>query len=94
MVWSGINYRQRTQLYFIDGYLNAQRYGDKILRPIVETFIRHHILMFQHDNAQPHVAKICTQFLEAENIPVLPLPAYSPYMPPIAHVWDALDRCV
>ncbi len=26
----------------------------------------------------PHVASICTQFLEAENIPVLAWPAYSP----------------
>ena len=31
-----------------------------------------HHLMFQHDNAQPHVEGICTQFLEAENVPVLP----------------------
>ena len=33
----------------------------------------------------PHVASatICTQFLEAENIPVLPSPAYSPDMSPI-----------
>ena len=50
--------------------------------------------MFQHDNAQPHVARICTQFLEAENVPVLPWPAYSPDMSPIEHVWDALDRRV
>ncbi|KAL0151242.1 hypothetical protein M9458_053433 [Cirrhinus mrigala] len=34
-------------------------------------------LMLQHDNAQPHVTSICTQFLEAENIPVLAWPAYS-----------------
>ncbi|ROL46454.1 Glutamate receptor ionotropic, NMDA 2B [Anabarilius grahami] len=46
----------------------------------------------RHDNAQPHVARICTQFLEAENIPVLAWPAYSPDMSPIEHVWDALDR--
>jgi hypothetical protein len=26
--------------------------------------------MFQHDNAQPHVTRICTRFLEAENVPV------------------------
>uniref|UniRef100_A0AAY5L537 Tc1-like transposase DDE domain-containing protein n=1 Tax=Esox lucius TaxID=8010 RepID=A0AAY5L537_ESOLU len=32
------------------------------------------------------------QFLEAENIPVLAWPAYSPDMSPIEHVWDALDR--
>uniref|UniRef100_A0AAZ3P5A2 Tc1-like transposase DDE domain-containing protein n=1 Tax=Oncorhynchus tshawytscha TaxID=74940 RepID=A0AAZ3P5A2_ONCTS len=50
--------------------------------------------MFQHDNTQPHVARICTQFLEAENVPVLPWPAYSPDMSLIEHVWDALDRCV
>ena len=50
--------------------------------------------MFQYDNAWPHVAGICTQFLEAENVPVLPWPAYSPDMSPIEHVWDALDRHV
>ncbi len=47
--------------------------------------------MLQHDNARPHVSRICTQFLEAENIPVLAWPAYSPDMSPIEHVWDALD---
>jgi hypothetical protein len=33
--------------------------------------------MFQHDNVQLHVARICTQLLEAENVPVLPWLAYS-----------------
>ncbi len=37
-------------------------------------------------NARPHVARICTQFLEAENIPVLAWPAYSLDMSPIEHV--------
>ncbi len=63
-----------------------------MLRPIVVPFIHDHHLMLQHDNARPHVARICTQFLEAENIPVLAWPAYSPDMSPIEHVWDALDR--
>ena len=51
-------------------------------------------LIFQHDNAQPHVARISTQFLEAEKVPVLPWPAFSAYMSPIEHVWDALDQRV
>ena len=84
-VWTGISYGQQTQLHFIDGNLTAQRYSDEILRP----FIRHHHLLFQHDNAWPHTPKICTQFLEAENVPVLKWPAYSPDMSPIEHVWDA-----
>nr|XP_020467960.1 histone-lysine N-methyltransferase SETMAR-like [Monopterus albus] len=69
------------------------RHRDEILRPIVVPFIHDHHLMLQHDNARPHVTRICTQFLETENIPVLAWPAYSPDMsPPIEHVWDALDR--
>ncbi len=49
-------------------------------------------LMLQHDNERPHVARIYTPFLEAENIPVLAWPAYSLDMSPIEHVLDALDR--
>ncbi len=45
-----------------------------------------------HPQPSPHVARICTQFLEAENISVLEWPAYSPDLSPIEHVWDALDR--
>ncbi|KAL0162508.1 hypothetical protein M9458_041904 [Cirrhinus mrigala] len=72
--------------------LNAQRYHDEILRPTVVPFFHNHHLMLQHDNARPHVAKIWTQFLEAENIPVLAWSAYSPDMSPIEHVWDAPDQ--
>jgi transposase len=64
------------------------------MRPIVVPFIHRHHLKFQHDNAQSHVAWICTQFLDAENVPVLPRPAYSTDMSPIENVWDALDRHV
>ena len=35
MKWAGISYGPQTQLHFIDGSLNAQRYRDEILRPIV-----------------------------------------------------------
>ncbi len=84
MVWAGVCYGQQTQVYFIDGILNAQTY--EILRPIVVPFIHDHHLMLQHDNAWPHVTRICTQFLEAENIPVLAWPAYSPDMSPIEYV--------
>ncbi len=94
MVWAGVCYGQRTQVHFIDAILNTQRYRDEILRLIVVLFIHDHHLMLQHDNARPHVARICTQFLKAENIPVLAWPAYSPPpdRSPIEHVWDALDR--
>uniref|UniRef100_A0A8C8DQ73 Transposable element Tcb2 transposase n=1 Tax=Oryzias sinensis TaxID=183150 RepID=A0A8C8DQ73_9TELE len=91
MVWAGICYGRRTQVHFIDRSLNAQRYRDDILGPIVVPYIQQHHLMLQHDNARPHVARICTQFLEAENIPVLEWPADSPDLSPIEHVCNALD---
>ncbi len=57
MVWAGVCI---GQVHFIDGILNAQRYRDDILRPIVVPFIHDHHLMLQHDNTRPHVARICT----------------------------------
>ncbi len=57
MVWAAICYGEWTQVHFIDGILNAQRYRDEILRPIVVPFIHDHHLMLQHDNARPNVAK-------------------------------------
>ncbi len=89
MVWAGVCYGQRTQVHFIDGILNAQRYCDEILRPNVVPFIHDHHLMLQYNNAR---ICSCTQFLEAENIPVLAWPTYSLDMSPIQHAWDALDR--
>ncbi len=35
MVWASVCYGQQTQKHVIDGILNAQRYRDEILRPIV-----------------------------------------------------------
>ncbi len=46
MVWAGVCYGQRKQVQFIDGILNAQRYRDEILGPIVVPFIDDHHLMF------------------------------------------------
>ena len=94
MVWAGICHGQRTRLHFIDGNLNGQRYRDEILRPIVVPFVRLHHLTFQQDNARPHVARICMDFLGEEDIDVLNWPPYSPDMSPIEHLWDVLDKRV
>ena len=47
-----------------------------------------------HDNARPHVARICRQFLNRNNVNELPWPAVSPDMNPIEHIWDYLGRKV
>ena len=52
------------------------------------------ISILMHDNARPHVARICRQFLNRNNVNVLPWPAVSPDMNPIEHIWDYLGRKV
>lgn len=94
MVWAGICYGQRTQLHFIAGNLNGQRYRDEILRPIVVPFVERHDVIFQQDNARPHTARICREFLDEQEVQLLDWPAYSPDMSPIEHLWDVLDQRV
>ncbi|XP_008284192.1 enhancer of polycomb homolog 2 [Stegastes partitus] len=53
-----------------------------------------HDITFQHDDAQPHAARICMEFLQTEDTEVLDWPAYSPDMSPVEHLWDVLDRRV
>ena len=47
-----------------------------------------------HDNARPHVARICQQFRNRNNVNILPWLVVSPDMNPIEHIWDYLGRKV
>ena len=55
---------------------------------------RHGPAILMHDNARPHVVRICRQFLNRNNVNVLPWPAVSPDRNPIEHIWDYLGRKV
>ncbi|KAK7887171.1 hypothetical protein WMY93_026792 [Mugilogobius chulae] len=92
-VWCRVGFclGQCTRLHFINGNLNAQRYRDEILKPIVAPFVELHHVTFQQDNARPHMARICRDFLEEEDIPVLNWLPYSPDMSPSKNLWDVLD---
>ena len=94
MIWAGINSRHKTDLVFINGRLTGVRYRDEILNRHVVPFIRRHGGVFQQDNARPHVARVCIDFLQRQNIDVLPWPALSADMSPIEHLWDMLGRRV
>ena len=110
MVWGGIGHQGKTDLVFINGRgrgaagrngrqrqqgLTAQRYVDEILRPLALPYVAAHPgMVLQQDNARAHTARLTQQFLQANNIPVLPWPAYSLDLNPIEHLWDYLKQKV
>ncbi|GFW28331.1 transposable element Tcb2 transposase [Trichonephila clavipes] len=95
MVWGGISIGGRTDLHVIrNGTLTGRRYADEILRPHVIPYAGAigDSFAFQDDNARPHRARLVENMLEAETIQRMELPACSPDLNPIEHVWDMLRR--
>ena len=87
MVWGGIIGRRKTNLIVVQGNLNAQGYINQILQPEAVPFLqRHGPAILMHDNARPHVARICRQVLNRNNVKVLPWHAVSPDMNPIEYI--------
>ena len=95
MVWYVIMGRRKTNPIVVQGNLDAQGYINQILQPEAGPFLqRHGLAILMHDNAMLHVARICRQFLNRNNVNVLPWPAVSADMNPIKHIWDYLGRTV
>ncbi|GFU36136.1 transposable element Tcb1 transposase [Trichonephila clavipes] len=83
-VWGGIGYNSRTLLVRITGTLNSQRYLTKVLEPIVLAYLQGlATAIFQHDNGQPHVARIVQRFFVNHQIELTP----SPDLSPIENTW-------
>ena len=94
MVWGGISHGMKSPLIVVPGNLTAVRYRVEILRPVAVPLVQQHQMTFQHDNACPHVARVCQDFLANNNIVPLDWPPYSPDLSPTEHLWDELDRRV
>ena len=85
-----------SQLVTVNGTLNAQKYRDDILVPVVLPFMQtgNGVTILQQDNARPRTARASTQFLTANNVNVMEWSSMSPDLSPIELIWDKLDRRV
>ena len=88
-VWAGMTMNQRTRLCIVDGNLNAQRYVNEILRPVVVPFLgrMNQGAILQDDNALSHRGRVVNEFIRQFN-----MLANSPDLNPIEHIWDELGR--
>ena len=65
MVWGDFSYDHVLQLKVIDGTMNAVKYRDEILEPIMRLFLESpngQGMSFQDDNARPHRARVIDDY--------------------------------
>ena len=80
IVWGGIAHGVRSQLIVVDGNMTTVSHRDEILCPVAIPLVQERQLILQQDNARPHVARACRNFLANNSI----VPLYSPASSPLS----------
>ena len=90
MVWGAIGINHKAGPFMFQNIgpgkgngITALQYINQVLRLHIVAYSGRH----QHDNARAHTARATRDFLQQQNIRIMPWPARSPELTPIEHLW-------
>jgi len=95
MCWAAIGYNYRSPLVLLPPPgVTALRYKNEILQPYVVPLANRYRpnFCFQHDNARPHTARLCTDYLQQNDVLIMAWPPNSPDVNIIENLFDVLKR--